>query len=130
MSILAALAQIALMRPFALTGVKWCLHVNPAPLLEAICHSPDVGLVQNRSANSVAAAAALVIHSRIVLFVGIHADRDCNHLTRPGAGGTVAVVTYEPAHDVAVIAAHNSVILVVTVEAERKVVRVSRLATL
>ncbi len=67
-----------------------------------------------------------MIYPCIVPVVGLHANGDRDHLARPGAGRTLAVIADELAHDVGILLINPAVLLVDIVEVETEIVRLQQ----
>jgi hypothetical protein len=126
MSVLTSFTQMALVRSLALKRVERCLHLYTTPFLQSICHSFSVSSVEDRTADPVTAATALVIYSSVVTIVRIEPDCDGNHPAHPGTNRTFAVGADELPHDVGVFVFDLRKLLVDFVEVENEIMRLQQ----
>lgn len=122
MPILAALAQIPIVRLAHFLYEDGTVQLDPSPLFDPVSNSVRIRVIQNRSAKAIAILAPLVVYPSVVLCSRVHSYSYWDLLARPSARLTYTVVAYESTHDMCVVIMRVIPRIVRSVEAEDKIV--------
>lgn len=122
MPILAALAQVPIVRLAYSLYEEGTIQLDPSPLFDPVSDSVRIRVIQNRSAKTIAILAPLVVYPSVVLCSRVHSYRYWDLLVRPSARNTCIVVAYESTHDMCVVFMRVVPRIVRSVEAEGEIV--------
>ncbi|BCS28496.1 uncharacterized protein APUU_70066S [Aspergillus puulaauensis] len=107
-----SLTPVSIVGTPALARRRRPLYLDPIPPLNPITDPLSIGIIEDRSANTIAVFAALMVYSRVVLLSGVHPNRDGDFLARPALGMTSAIAANEAAHDVRVPESNITIVVI------------------